>query len=336
MHFSFKKYQLQFKQPILTSRAQMKVKNGYFIYVENERNRGEGECSFIEGLSCDDLENYEAELSKITANPNEFIQDLEIYQVRFPSLRFGIETALLSLKSQNDRLFENDFSKGKRGIAINGLVWMGSKEFLQRQIEEKIKAGFKCIKLKIGALDFSVELHLIESIRKQFSADEIEIRLDANGAFNSNDVFDKLKALSDFGVHSIEQPVRAGQLVLMHEVCAAKIIPIALDEELIGINSTQNRIEVLDKIAPDYIILKPSLIGGLQVADEWIKLAEERKIAWWATSALESNIGLNAIAQWVASKNNPLPQGLGTGGLYLNNVECNLEILHGELWKVIE
>lgn len=335
MKITFKKYELKFSRPILTSRGGMNVKNGYFVYLEEAGKVGVGECSFIEGLSCDNLENYEEKLEEIAAAPQSYIANLESLQSEFPSIRFGIETALLSLKSSDDILFQSDFAFGKCGIPINGLVWMGKEDFLQQQIEEKLAAGFRCIKLKVGALDFSTELKLIEGIRKQFSAKEIELRLDANGAFKAQDVFEKLKAFSAFEIHSIEQPVQPKQFNLMREICASNIIPVALDEELIGVNAQKERAKVLDAILPTYIILKPSLLGGLQPCNEWISLAEKRAIKWWATSALESNIGLNAIAQWVAEKENLLPQGLGTGSLYQNNVPSKLEIRNGALWNCV-
>jgi o-succinylbenzoate synthase len=332
MKIHFEKYQLTFKKPVLTSRGEMKVKNGYFLHVEDNEKKGTGECSFIEGLSSDNLLHYEATLKEISANPYPYLQYPEKLQVQFPSIRFGIEIATRSLNCSNGILFSNPFSLGEEGIPIHGLVWMGNEEFIQQQIDEKIADGFSCIKLKVGALDFYTELRIIEKIRKQLPASKIEIRLDANGAFGANDVFEKLKLLSSFSVHSIEQPVAPRQMSLMREVCASKLIPVALDEELIGVNKVSERRELLTDIRPDYIILKPSLLGGFASCDEWIDIAESLKIGWWATSALESNIGLNAIAQWVASKNVSTYQGLGTGLLYVNNVSSNLEIRNGALW----
>lgn len=336
MRIWFEKYQLRFKSPVLTSRGAMRVKNGYFIYLENEGKTGVGECSFIEGLSCDKLLHYEEQLNEICLSPSFFLENSEILQQEFPSIRFGLEIAFLSLRAKDNYLFESDFAHGKTGIPINGLVWMGSADFLQKQIEEKLSAGFKCIKMKVGALDFSTELKLIEGIRKRYSADEIEIRLDANGAFSANDVFEKLHQLSAFEIHSIEQPVQPKQYSLMKEVCAAKIVRIALDEELIGVNSIDEKSTLIAHTKPDFIIIKPSLLGGFAASEEWIDVAEKQNIGWWATSALESNIGLSAIAQWVATKNNPLPQGLGTGGLYENNVVTNLFINQGKLWNNVE
>lgn len=333
MKASFEKYTLKFKQPILTSRGAMAVKNGYFITLEDDRETGVGECSFIEGLSCDNLLDYEAKLKEVCTKPEFFIQHINQLQQSFPSICFGLETALLSLSVSNEMLFRNEFSLGKKGIPINGLVWMGSASFLQQQIEEKINAGFNCIKMKVGALDFATECNLIEGIRKQYAPSQIEIRLDANGAFKATDVFEKLKTLSAFDIHSIEQPIQPKQWQLMREVVAAQLIPIALDEELIGVYTLELRRALLSQIKPDYIILKPSLLGGLAVCNEWIALAEAQHIQWWATSALESNVGLNAIAMWVAEKHNLLPQGLGTGSLYLNNTASKLYIKNGALWN---
>jgi len=330
---SFKKYSLQFKSPVLTSRGSMTHKNGYFLEVSDGGKSGVGECSFIEGLSMDDLDNYESTLQTVCENIEEFIANPQQLLVEYPSIVFGLETALLDFNSnKKDVLFESDFTKGLKGIPINGLIWMGDENFMQQQISEKIAQGFKCVKLKVGALDFATELKIIEGIRKQFAKEQIELRLDANGAFNATDVFEKLKTLAQFDIHSIEQPVKPEQFELMHEICTSGIIDIALDEELIGVSNHEQRNELLDKINPQFIILKPSLLGGFKSCDEWIELAEHKRISWWATSALESNVGLNAIAQWVFTQNSSLPQGLGTGGLYQNNTSTKSKITNGKLW----
>ncbi|VAW23300.1 O-succinylbenzoate synthase, partial [hydrothermal vent metagenome] len=240
--------------------------------------------------------------------------------------------ALLSVKS-NDvfNLFPSSFTKGKGNIAINGLIWMGDKSFMQKQIKEKLKSGFTTIKLKIGAIDFKSELDLLKSIRNEFSVDEIELRVDANGAFNPKYALEKLKQLSDFGLHSIEQPIKANQWQSMATLCKETPLPIALDEELIGIFERSEKEKMMQIIDPQYIILKPSLIGGIQGTNEWIELAEKQGARWWITSALESNIGLNAIAQWTYTLNNKMPQGLGTGSLFTNNFESPLEVKRGHL-----
>lgn len=328
---SFRKYQLSFKSPVLTSRGEMKVKNGYYLFISDGNITGVGECSFIKGLSVDDLVSYETALQSlcrfIEAKDEALLPDL----AKFPSIRFGWETARLDFVNGGKKiLFESEFTQGRKQIPINGLVWMGSKDFMQQQIGEKLAAGFRCIKIKVGAIDFEEELTLLKFIRSKFPAEVVEIRLDANGAFKVNDVFEKLERLSRFQIHSIEQPVKPGQLELMAKVCKGSPILVALDEELIGV--PENRMmELLSGIQPAFIILKPSMLGGIQKCEQWINAAKENEIGWWATSALESNIGLNAIAQWVFVKDNPLKQGLGTGGLYTENVPSPLYIANGDL-----
>lgn len=330
---SFQKFQLQFIRPVLTSRGAMAVKNGYFVRVSNGKTSGVGECSFIEGLSRDYLSMIEHELDRVCRNIQhwESIKE-EVYQ-QFPSIVFAIETALLDFKNGGTKqLFATDFSAGRKAIPINGLVWMGSKSFMLEQLKSKLEQGFKCIKIKVGAINFDEECDLIAFIRSHFDAAQMEIRLDANGAFKSDDVFAKLERLSRFQIHSIEQPIAVNQWALMKEICEAKIMDVALDEELIYTVGKATKLSMLDAIAPQYIILKPSLIGGFDKSDEWIQFAEERYIQWWATSALESNIGLNAIAQWVSAKQDVLVQGLGTGALYTNNIDSPLVVRGGQLW----
>jgi o-succinylbenzoate synthase len=327
---TFKKYQLHFNAPVLTSRGKMEVKNGYFLFITDGEKTGTGECSFIEGHSRDNLENYEAKLQQVCKEITSVANAADITE-EFPSIAFGLETALLDLRNGGNKiLFESGFTKGQSKIPINGLVWMGSKEFMHEQIQKKLDDGFKCIKIKVGAIDFTQETELLAFIRSQFPADIIEIRLDANGAFKPDDVFKKLELLSKFHIHSIEQPVKQGQTDLMQKVCAESPVPVCLDEELIQPQELNKR-ELLDAIKPQYIILKPSLLGGFAVCNEWIELAAENKIGWWATSALESNIGLNAIAQWVYTKQTNMVQGLGTGQLYKNNISSPLYISRGEL-----
>jgi L-alanine-DL-glutamate epimerase-like enolase superfamily enzyme len=202
---------------------------------------------------------------------------------------------------------------------------------MKQQIQEKLAQGFRCIKVKIGAIDFEKELSLLKFIRNHFDAQTIEIRVDANGAFSSNKALDKLNRLAAYQLHSIEQPIAQHPIEAMTELCKTSPIPIALDEELIGVFSVPNKQKLLEQIQPQYIILKPSLVGGFRGTKEWIEIAEALGIQWWITSALESNIGLNAIAQWTFLQNNPMPQGLGTGGLYTNNFDCPLLVERGEL-----
>ena len=250
----------------------------------------------------------------------------------YPSILFGLETALRQYQANSTALWDTPFSRSEVGIPINGLIWMGSYKEMIEQVEAKIKAGFRCIKLKIGAIDFEEELNILRIIRQHFTAKEIELRVDANGAFSPVDAMDKLKQLAELDLHSIEQPIRAGQWEEMARLTSSTPLPIALDEELIGCNQPEKKAELLTAIQPQYIILKPSLHGGIQGGEEWIKEAEKRQIGWWITSALESNIGLNAIAQWCATFKNPLPQGLGTGALFTDNIDMPLEIRQDCLW----
>jgi o-succinylbenzoate synthase len=330
---SFKKYQLHFKTPSGTSRGVLSFKESWFVFVYNTEQPeiiGIGECGLLKGLSCDDVDNYEDVLQHTCDNINTISLD-EL--ANYPSIRFGLEMALLDLKNKaTKQLFDTSFTQGNASIKINGLIWMGTKEQMFSQIESKIAKGFRCVKLKIGAIDFEEELSLLKYIRTHFSKKDIELRVDANGAFSVVDALEKLQRLSAFDIHSIEQPIKAQQWEAMANLCQTTPLPIALDEELIGVNDTSKREKLLDTIKPQYIILKPSLVGGFAATKEWIALAEQRNIPWWITSALESNIGLSAIAQFTSTLNNSMYQGLGTGQLYTNNFDCPLE-LHGEnLW----
>ena len=308
----------------------MTEKHAWFIEVWNESNpeiKGIGECSIIPGLSPDffDFHQYEAKVAETCGN-------LETDLTDWPSIKFGVETALLDLQNGgNGIIFQNDFTSGKRSIPINGLIWMGDSDFMQEQIEEKLQQGFKTIKLKIGAIDFESEIELLQSIRDRYSKEEITLRVDANGAFSPEEALSKLQRLSELDIHSIEQPIKQGQFEAMKRLCAETPLDIALDEELIGVNRTEDKIKLLDTIQPQYIILKPSLHGGIEGTKEWISLAEERNIPWWITSALESNIGLNAICQLTAEYSDLLPQGLGTGSLYTDNIPSNLQVRKGTI-----
>lgn len=333
---SFEKKVFEFKRPGGTSRGVMTQKKAWFISVWREENPkivGVGECSIIEGLS-PDYENddqYEAQIEKVVRDINDFAHDLSRLKYE-PSILFGLEMALLDLENGGKRLFyDSDFYHGKEAIPINGLIWMGEPAFMAEQIEEKLKQGFSCIKMKIGAIDFDKEVELLEGIRKEYDKNQITLRVDANGAFSPGDAPEKLKRLAALDIHSIEQPIKPKQWKEMHALCAANHLPIALDEELIGINDTEEKINLLDSIQPQYIILKPSLMGGFSGTAEWIELAQERKIPWWITSALESNIGLDAIAQFTSQYNVKLPQGLGTGSLYTNNIDSTLTIESGHI-----
>lgn len=333
MKASYQKYLLEFKRPSGTSRGIMTEKETWFIILEENGKKGIGECGILRGLSADDREDYEEKLKWTCDNIHLGEKELWNALLEFPSIQFGIEMAFLSLKSENPYiLFPSDFTKSTASIPINGLVWMGEAAFMKQQIEEKLADGFNCIKLKIGAIDFNKELELLQYIRSHFSPEEIEIRVDANGAFSSIEALDKLNQLNQFQLHSIEQPIKKGHISEMTKLCEQTPFPIALDEELIGVFSFEEKEKLLQEIKPQYIILKPSFIGGFRGTQEWITLAEKYNIGWWITSALESNIGLNAIAQWTFTLNSDMPQGLGTGALYTNNIDCPLEVKNGKLW----
>ena len=328
---TFNQYILNFKQPSGTSRGVLNTKETYFIEITEDDKKGIGECALFRGLSFDDDDDYEAALEWACRNINLSLEELKEELVNHPSIIFGIEQALANLKHQGNLYFPSDFTEGKDSIKINGLIWMGNAAFMQSQIEEKLKDHFTCIKLKIG-VDWQSEKEVIKSIRNKFPKEQIELRVDANGAFSPEQAKLVLEELAELEIHSIEQPIQAGNWKAMAELCKNTPTPIALDEELIGVLNIESKKELLKEIKPQYIILKPSLIGGFSGSDEWIDLAEKNNIDWWITSALESNIGLNAIAQYTYNKKNPMPQGLGTGGLFTNNFPSPL-ILKGEnLW----
>lgn len=328
MKASYFKHTLKFKRPSGTSRGVLKTKESWFIKIETEDKFGIGECGLLKGLSIDPLDKFEDALKWTCDHIHLGLENLYDELRDYPSIQFGLEMAFQSFASADPYLlYPSEFTDGKQGMVINGLIWMGEKSFMKTQIQDKIQQGFSCIKLKIGAIDFEAELELLKYIRSEFSASDIEIRVDANGAFAIDDALDKLKRLSDYELHSIEQPIAKGQWDLMAELCKQTPLPIALDEELIGLKDVTNKQEALLTIKPHYIILKPSLIGGFQGTKEWIDLANQNNINWWMTSALESNIGLNAIAQFTFVQDSNMPQGLGTGGLYTNNIESPLTIV---------
>ena len=327
MNAFFQKQSLNFKQASGTSRGVLRTKETYFLKVADGNQIGYGECAVFKGLSADDRPDYEAKLIWLCENIDRNVEELWKELIEFPSIQFGLEQAFLSVKSKNPfELFPSKFTKSEDAIKINGLIWMGTELFMRQQIREKLDAGFSTLKLKIGAIDFESEISLLKSIRKEFSSKEIEIRVDANGGFLPSEAFEKLKRLSDFELHSIEQPIKQGQIAEMAAFCAKTPLPIALDEELIGVFDVTKKQEILQTIKPQYIILKPSLVGGFKGSAEWIQLASAQHIGWWITSALESNIGLNAIAQWTYTLKNDLPHGLGTGSLFTNNFESPLEV----------
>ncbi|HLP53684.1 MAG TPA: o-succinylbenzoate synthase [Fluviicola sp.] len=335
---SFEAHTLLFKQPSGTSRGILTEKKLWLIRIWSETDPsivGTGECSVIPGLSPDftSVEQYENELRKMAENPAHFLRNPHLLNNK-PSLLFGLETAFLDWENGGKgAFFDTPFSRGERSIPINGLVWMGSEQFMHEQIEQKLLQGFSCIKMKVGAIDFETEIKLLESIRQRYTADQITLRVDANGAFSLQEVDEKLQRLADLEIHSIEQPIAVGQYTELCELCARTPLPIALDEELIPVCESAQRAELLEFVKPQYIILKPSLHGGFSGCLEWIELAKKNNIPWWMTSALESNIGLNAIAQFTATFDPEIPQGLGTGGLYETNFETRLVIENGALFR---
>jgi len=330
---SYQKYILNFKQASGTSRGVLKIKETWFISIIDDTGKvGVGECGMFKGLSIDDRVDFEDRLQWVCHNINLGFESILSELIEFPSIQFGLEMAFKSLQAKNQfELFPSQFTKGEKAISINGLIWMGSEDFMRKQIIDKIESGFKCIKMKIGAINFQKEIEILKSIRKEFSSDDIELRVDANGAFSITDALEKLKILSDLNLHSIEQPIKQGQIENMTELCEKTPLAIALDEELIGVFSKADKKVLLNTIKPQYIILKPTLVGGFRGSDDWIEVAEKNNIGWWITSALESNIGLNAIAQYTFKKNNNLPHGLGTGGLFTNNFDSPLEVKNGYL-----
>jgi o-succinylbenzoate synthase len=332
MEAKYHRYILNFKRPSGTSRGIMTTKETWFIILEDGDKIGIGECGLLRGLSIDDLPDYEDKLKWACANIKLGLNNLIDKLVEYPSIQFGLETAFTSLKCDNTfELFSSEFTTGNDNIPINGLVWMGDETFMRAQIKDKIDAGFSCVKLKIGAIDFQTELNILKTIRQEFLVSDIELRVDANGAFQPSKALEKLKQLSEYQLHSIEQPIKPKLFNEMAHLCEFSPLPIALDEELIGVFKTSEKQTILETIKPQYIILKPSLIGGFAGSNEWISLAEQNNIDWWITSALESNVGLNAIAQWTYTHNNILPQGLGTGGLYTNNFYSPLLVKNGTL-----
>lgn len=327
---------LHFRQPAGTSRGVYTTRRVWYLHLTSDSQPGRegiGECAPLPNLSCDDLPHYEQLLSSLCQEAAQSGIDYERLRP-YPSILFGLETAFRHFERGTASLWDTPFSRGEQGIPINGLIWMGSYTQMLAQIEAKMQAGFRCIKLKIGAIHFEEELSLLKMIRRHFSAKEIELRVDANGAFSPAEALEKLQRLSELDLHSIEQPIRAGQWDSMARLSQLSPLPIALDEELIGVHSTSRKKELLETIHPQYIILKPSLHGGLRGSQEWIAAASQLGIGWWITSALESNIGLNAIAQWCATLHNPLPQGLGTGALFTDNIPMPLEVRGDELWVI--
>lgn len=345
LHFKLQYAPLKFKRPSGTSRGILTEKHTWYISISSDINEtyGIGEVSIIPGLTPEfiDLPSFQQflETAIVELNQAELNLDNFLYYINFwydkPSLFFGLETAYYDLIAGGKMFFyDTPFTRKEASIPINGLIWMGEKSFMKEQIKEKLAAGFTCIKTKIGAIDFETELDLLGSIRKEYNASEIILRVDANGAFSYKDAPEKLKRLADLDIHSIEQPIRAGNWDKMYELCKTTPCPIALDEELIGIYDKDKKQQLLTAIQPQFIILKPSLHGGIQGCKEWVQQAEALHIPWWMTSALESNVGLNMIAQFVSTYPITLHQGLGTGGLYVKNTVASTEIREGKMWFI--
>ncbi|MFO8001971.1 MAG: o-succinylbenzoate synthase [Marinilabilia sp.] len=333
---SFQPYLLHFKTPGGTSRGVLTEKRSFFIRIWNDEKpgaAGTGECSVLPGLSPDDRPGLEEKIREVCDSIDTLKDHYHQLLKEWPAVRFAVETALLDLEQGGTQhLFPSSFTRGETGIPINGLIWMGRPEEMIRRIAEKLDAGFSCLKMKIGAIGFEEEHKILEQLRKRFSKEELELRVDANGAFSPGDAPKILQKLADLDIHSIEQPIKAGQWKEMATLCRSTPIPVALDEELIGINQPEEKEELIAAVRPQYIILKPSLTGGFRASRQWIDTAEKYNTGWWITSALESNIGLNAIAQWTYTLNNPMPQGLGTGQVFTNNIDTGLMIRNGELW----
>lgn len=327
-----------FQHPAGTSRGIYTERKSWMLEMTNDDmpgRKGIGECAPLPELSCDDIPEYEKTLRAVC---DRFEQEgaIDYPMMRpYPSMLFGLETALLNLQSGSDILFDNDFSRGKVGITINGLVWMGDYDTMLRRIEEKLQQGFHCIKLKIGAIEFEKELDMVKRIRERFSHHEVQLRVDANGGFTFDEALYKLELLAQYAIHSIEQPIKAKQWGYMAELCRESPLPIALDEELIGINIPEMKAHVLNIIKPAYIVLKPSLHGGMKGVREWVDIANRQGIRSWITSALESNVGLNAVAQLAADiygTSGIMPQGLGTGQLFTDNIPMRLEVKGEKLY----
>ena len=344
LQLDYQSHRLRFRFEAGTSRGVLTDHPVYYLQLVDLANPGPmglGEAAPLKGLSVDDRPDFAKRLDQFCAafNAERFAELADVdplwlqkQTIGLPSVRFATETALLDLSHGGQKVIcPNFFVRGERGLPINGLVWMGSQADMRQQIEEKLASGYRCLKLKIGAIDFEQELALLHDIRRRFSAAQITLRVDANGAFAPADAPEKLAALAQFELHSIEQPIRAGQLAALAALCAAPPLPIALDEELIGIQARRDRYELLAHIRPQFIVLKPTLLGGLADTAEWIELATQLGIGWWITSALESNIGLNAICQFTAQYDPVMPQGLGTGQLYHNNYASPLRIHEGEI-----
>lgn len=336
---TFTPYTLIFNFDARTSRGAMKTKDTWLVRLADADQPGKfgwGECSTLPKLSIDYLPDYEDNLEQFGKMLGQVKKLEDLYKIPdielYPSILFGLETALHDLLNGGQKMiFPNAFYQSAQPLPINGLVWMGDRAFMEEQVNEKIAQGFTCIKLKIGGIAFDDECAILERVRSQYPAEQITLRVDANGAFTPEEALPKLERLAQYQLHSIEQPLKPNSWSLMAKLAKVSRVPIALDEELIGISEKSEKIKLLDTIKPQYLVLKPSLLGGFKACQEWIELAEKRKIGWWITSALESNIGLNAICQFAEQFHPNLPQGLGTGQLYTNNIPSPLVVENGQI-----
>ncbi len=342
----YRRHELQFKFDARTSRGSLTTHTVYYLQLfdtENPEIMGWGEAAPLAGLSPDHKPEFEPRVAALCRTFNgqnhSVLAELDKWfahqdLISWPALKFAFETALQDLKNGGKKLlYENSFSRGEAGIPINGLIWMGDEAFMQEQITQKLEQGYSTLKLKIGGLDFKTECRILAAIRQVAKPSELTIRLDANGAFKPEEALQRLETLARYHIHSIEQPIKQNQPFAMRKICAETPIPVALDEELIGVNLPAKRRGLLQYLKPQFIILKPTLVGGLADTTKWIRLAEDMDIGWWITSALESNIGLNAIAQFTGNFRNLIPQGLGTGQLYHNNIPSPLRIREGKLYS---
>jgi len=336
MQAFFRKRSLQFKNPAGTSRGILHEKPSWFLFLKDEDNNkhGIGECSIIPDLSIDKKSEIEPTLQHIcqAINQGNPIKPNEM-AYGFPAIQFALETALIDYQNGGTRiLFPSEFTSGQESLPINGLIWMGNIQHMRNQVNKKLEQGFSCIKLKIGAINTDQELSIIHELRKTYPASKLEIRVDANGAFQYDEAREVMKVLAIREVHSIEQPIAKGHTEEMAKLSADTPLAVALDEELIGLMEYESKYQLIEAIKPQYLILKPSLLGGFNASKEWIRIAEDFDAGWWVTSALESNIGLNALAQWTYTLNVDMPQGLGTGSLFKENIESPLEIQDAQLF----
>ncbi len=323
---------LIFKFDARTSRGTMTDRQVWYFVLEEEGFYGIGEAAPVPGLSKDDIANWDAKLQWLTDHINDEEKKIKSALKDFPALYFGYEMAMRSIDCDHPMmLYPSVYTTGRAGIPINGLIWMNEADHMQAQIDHLIDEGFTILKMKVGGIDWAEEVRLIKELRKKYDSTEIQLRLDANGAWTPKEAIEKLNRLSELEIHSIEQPIKPGQWEQMARLCAESPIPVALDEELIGITELKKKKELINSITPDYLIIKPTLLGGFKASEEWIKLAKENGIDWWVTSALESNVGLNAISQWVVTQFPNMPQGLGTGGLFENNIPSPLQVRKGKL-----